>query len=70
MAEEGVTECCAATYNSAYGTMQFSITQRTRSNFKYFEAEWLPTQCRAKFATKREATAWVKDHEKRAGIRR
>ena len=56
--------CCPATFNSAYAT-QFSIVRRTRQGTAYFVAEWLPTRCRKSFPTKREATAWVKAHEKR-----
>jgi hypothetical protein len=29
------------------------------------DAEWLPTRCRRTFASKGEATAWVKAHERR-----
>ncbi len=66
----GQAECCPATYNSAYGMKQFSIVQRTSKGRKYFDAEWFSTRCRKKFTTKREATTWVKEHEKRAGIRK
>lgn len=57
-------DCCDAHYSSAYGTRPFSITMSTRHGVKRFMAEWLPTRCRKTFATKREATMFVKEHEK------
>ena len=59
------TECCPATFSSAYGTRMFTIVKRTRQGVATYEAEWMPTRCRKRFTTKREATAWVKDHERR-----
>lgn len=58
-------ECCAATYAMGYGIHPYSIVQRTRAGVKFYEAEWMPTRCRRRFATKREATAFVKHHEHR-----
>lgn len=46
------------------GSLQLRAT--VRRGKKYFDAEWMPTRCRARFETKREATAFVKAHEKRA----
>jgi len=58
-------ECCDAHYSAAHGTRMFSIVRTVRRGVAYFDAEWLPTRCRARFLTKREATTWVKAHEKR-----
>ncbi len=57
--------CCDAHFSSAYGTRMFSITQRTVNGVRFTYATWLPTNCTKRFATKREATAWVKAHERR-----
>ena len=56
--------CCPATYSGAFGSRPFSITMSTRQGVKRFTAEWLPTRCRRTFPTKREATAFIKAHEK------
>lgn len=61
-----MSNCCTAALSSAYGTKPFSIVRRVRQGTPRFEAEWLPTRCRRVFATKAEATAWVKAHERRA----
>lgn len=64
------THCCPATYSPGYGTRQYSIVQRTRQGVRYFDAMWMPTNCHRLFRTKREATAFVKDHERRAFLKR
>ena len=58
-------QCCDAHYSSAYGTYPFSIVKLVRQGVTYFEAEWMPTHCHRRFTTKREATTFVKDHERR-----
>lgn len=47
-----------------YGTQPFSITAETRGGRKGYRATWLPSNNSARFATKREATAFVKAHER------
>lgn len=46
-----------------YGTHPFSITRRTVRRVRLFEAEWLPTSNRDRFATKREAVKFIQAHE-------
>lgn len=46
-----------------YGTNPFSIVRETRQGVKAFRATWHPTNNSARFATKREATAFIKAHE-------
>lgn len=46
-----------------YGSYPFSITRETRQGVKGFRATWLPTDNSARFATKREAVAFIKAHE-------
>ncbi len=46
-----------------YGTCPFSITRETRRGVRGFRAHWLPTNNSARFATKREAVAFIKAHE-------
>lgn len=47
-----------------YGTQPFSITAETRQGRKGFRATWMPSGSSARFATKREATAFIKAHER------
>jgi hypothetical protein len=47
-----------------YGAYPFSITMETRQGRRGFRATWLPTNNSARFGTKREATAFVKAHER------
>ena len=47
-----------------FGTRPYSITIETRRGVKGFRATWLPTNNSARFAGKREATAFVKAHER------
>ena len=46
-----------------YGSYPFSITRSVRQGVRGYEAEWFPTRNRARFATKREAVAFIKAHE-------
>lgn len=46
-----------------YGSYPHSITRETRRGVRGYVAEWLPTGNRARFATKREAVAFIKAHE-------
>lgn len=56
--------CCAATWRSGT-TDQFSIVRQVRQGVPGFVATWHGTDCHKRFATKREAVAWVKEHERR-----
>lgn len=57
--------CCAAatTSTNGHGTRPFSIVKRTVRGETRFDAEWYPTGCRRRFASKGQATAFVKAHE-------
>lgn len=46
-----------------YGSYPFSINRETRQGVKGFRATWLPTNNSDRFATKREAVAFIKAHE-------
>ena len=47
-----------------YGSRPFSITAETRQGRKGYRATWLPTNNGARFATMRQATAFIKAHER------
>lgn len=46
-----------------YGMYPHSITRETRRGVKGYRATWLPTNNSDRFATKREAVAFIKAHE-------
>jgi hypothetical protein len=46
-----------------YGSQPYAICRETRRGVRGFVATWLPTNNSARFATKREAVAFVKAHE-------
>lgn len=46
-----------------WGTRPFAITRETRAGVALYRATWLPTNNSARFAGKRDATAFVKAHE-------
>ena len=47
-----------------YGTRPYAICAETRHGRKGFRATWLPSNSSARFASKREATAFIKAHER------